>query len=294
MRLDLIDLRLFMHVAELRNMTQGAARSNMALASASGRIRGMESLLGVSLLERSPRGVSLTAAGEALLHHARLILQQIEAMRGELGNYAQGLKGCIRVFANSSALSEFLPDMLADFLVQHRNIDLDIEERSSFQIVRAVAEGFADIGVVADIVDFGLLQTFELGTDRLVLIVPRNHRLARKRRAHFHEVLQEEHVGLLAGSALQQHIGQHALQAGQPLRLRARLNTFESICHMVERGVGVAVIPKRAALRCSSPSIKIIPLADEWSLRRLYVCVREFDALPQQAQDLVRRLRQAM
>jgi molybdate transport repressor ModE-like protein len=292
MRLDLIDLRLFMHVAEEGNMTRGATRSNMALASASERIRGMESLLGVSLLERSRRGVRLSAAGNALLHHARLILQQFEYMRDELGKYAHGLKSCIRILANSSALSEFLPELLTDFLAQHQNIDLDIEERTSFQIVRAVAEGFVDIGIVADIVDFGILQTFELATDRLVLVTSKGHRFARRRRAGFHELLMEEFVGLPTGSALQQSIAQHALQTGQPLKVRARLKTFESICRMVERDIGVAIIPARAALRCrQSMEIKLIPLKDAWSLRHLHVCARNFDNLPTQAQELVRLLR---
>ena len=76
-RFDLTDLRLFMHVAEAANITRGANRANMALASASERIRAMEDALGVPLLERQRRGVRLTSAGSTLVHHARIVTQQI-------------------------------------------------------------------------------------------------------------------------------------------------------------------------------------------------------------------------
>src|SRR5260370_15711869 len=121
MRFDLVDLRLFLHVAEAASITHGAAKANMALASASERIRGMEELLGVALLERGRRGVRPTPAGRTLLHHARVVTQQIERMRGELSGYAGGLKGYVRLLANTSALSEFLPEVLNGFLATFPN-----------------------------------------------------------------------------------------------------------------------------------------------------------------------------
>src|SRR6202012_2278877 len=167
----------------------------MALASASERVRGMEADVGVALFARGRRGVSLTPAGHALAHHAQVVLQQFEHMRGELGRYAHGLKGCVRMLANTSALAEFLPDVLNGFLAENRNIDIDLEERSSFDIVRAVAEGFADIGIVADIVDFEGLNSFHFATDQLVVVTPRTHSLARRRGVAFRDLLSEEFVG---------------------------------------------------------------------------------------------------
>src|ERR1700687_3128714 len=116
MRFDLIDLRLIIKVAETSSITRGAAQSNMELASASARIRGMEEALGVALLERLPRGIKLTPAGQALVHHAHIVLQQLERMRGELGKYARGLKGHVRLLSNTVATTEFLPNVLASFL----------------------------------------------------------------------------------------------------------------------------------------------------------------------------------
>ncbi|MBI3709058.1 MAG: LysR family transcriptional regulator [Proteobacteria bacterium] len=292
MRFDLTDLRLFLHVAEAASITHGAGRANLALASASARVRGMEEALGVALLERGRRGVRPTPAGQALIHHARVVLQQLERMRGELGEHARGLKGHVRLLCNTAALTEFLPEALATYLTAHPNIDIDLEERLSYEIVQAVAEGLAEIGIVADAVDLAGLETFTFRLDRLVLVVPRGHRLAARRRLAFREVVDYEFVGLSPGSALQEYLGQHAAHAGHPLRLRVRLRGFEAVCRMVERGVGLGVVPETAARRCRrSMAIRAVRLTDPWALRNLTICVRRFDALPVHARRLVEHLK---
>ncbi|MDB5405500.1 MAG: LysR family transcriptional regulator [Rhodospirillales bacterium] len=292
MRFDLVDLRLFLHVGDAASITHGAARANLSLPAASERIRAMEEVLGVTLLERGRRGVGLTPAGRSLAHHARLVLQQVERMRGELSAYAQGLKGFVRLLANTSAMTEFLPEVLSEFLAAHPNIDVDLEERPSFDIVRSVAEGIADAGIVADIVDFGALEAFPFATDRLVAVMAREHPLASCRSLRFRELLDDPFVGLGGASALQHHLAQHATQAGRPLKLRVRLSNFEAICRMVERGVGVAVIPETAARRSRKlTAIRLVRLADPWSLRQLTLCVRRLNELPMPAQLLVAHLR---
>jgi DNA-binding transcriptional LysR family regulator len=291
-RFDLTDLRLFVHVAEAASITHGATRSNMALASASERIRAMEDALGAPLLERKHRGVHPTPAGTALLHHARIITQQLERMRGELTEYAQGLRGHVRVLSNTAATAEFLPAALGGFLSSHPNIDIDLEERPSREIVRAVAEGVADVGIVADAVDPAAeLETFPFATDRLVLVAPRQHVLRRHRRIAFRETLEHDYVGLAAGSALQEHVNEHAARSGHRLKLRVRLPGFDAVCRVVEAGIGLAVVPDTAARRCQrSMSIRIIALTDAWAFRNLTVCVRSFRSLPMSAQWLVEHL----
>ena len=292
MRFDVTDLRLFLHVAEAASITHGAARANLALASASARIRGMEEALGIALLERGRRGVRPTPAGLALLHHARLVLQQLEHLRGELGDYAKGVKGHVRLLSNTAALTEFLPELLAAFLAAHPNIDIDLEERPSHEIVPAVAQGLADLGIVSDAVDLAQLETFPFRADRLMLIVPRGHALARRRQIAFREVLDQDFIGLSAGSALQEYLGQRAAQAGRRLRLRVRLRTFDAICRMVEHGAGLAVIPATAAQRCgASMAIATVGLTDAWALRQLTICVRRLEALPVHVWRLVAQLR---
>ena len=150
MRFDLADLRLFLHVADAGSLTHGAERAGLALPSASERVKAMEAVLGVALLRRDLRGTQPTAAGLALLEHARLMLAQFERMKGELGAHARGLKGSIRVLSNTSAISEHLPGNLAGFLARHPTVDIELEERESPDIVEAIAGGQADIGIVAD------------------------------------------------------------------------------------------------------------------------------------------------
>jgi molybdate transport repressor ModE-like protein len=291
-RFDLTDLRLFMHVAEAANITRGANRANMALASASERIRAMEDALGVPLLERQRRGVRLTPAGSTLVHHARIVTQQLELMRDELDKYAKGLRGNVRVLANTVATVEFLPIALVPFLSAHPNIDVDLEERQSRDIVRAIAEGHGDIGIVADLIDPAEgLEVLPFAEDRLVLVVPRRHALSRLREIPFRDSLEYDFVGLAAGSALQETLNHHAARAGLQLKLRVRLDGFASMARMVENGIGVAVLPETTARRCErSMAIHVVPLTDSWAPRHFSVCVRDLKSLPTHAQWLVRHL----
>jgi DNA-binding transcriptional LysR family regulator len=295
MRFDLIDLRLVLNVADAASITHGAARSGLALASASERIRDMEQELGASLFERQRRGVMPTAAGLALVHHARLVARQLEAMRGELGSFAKGLRGRVRVLSNTAATLEFLPPLLGRFLAAHPQVDVEIEERPSPEIVRGVASGRGEIGIVADAVDAAAeLETFPFAEDRLVLVTPLNHPLAGKRRIAFKDALAHDFVGLSAGSALQEHLDGHAARAGAALRLRVRLPGFDALCRVVESGIGVAVVSHTAAQRCrKSMAIRVVPLADPWTRRRLRLCIKAERDLPVHARALLDHLRRS-
>ena len=291
-RLDLTDLRLFLHTTETGSITAGAERTHMALASASARIRAMEDSLGVPLLVRERRGVQMTSAGRALQHHARTMLQQMEKMRDELGQYAQGLKGHIRLLANTSAISEFLPDALGIFLSNHPNIDIDLEERLSYDIVQAITDGIADVGIVADSTDIANLESMAFRADRLVVVTARRHPLGRKKQMQFADALHCHFIGLSGDSALQEHIAGHAMRAGKRLQYRVRLRSFDAICRMIESDVGIGVIPETAALRCQQTmDIKCIRLSDAWASRRLLICARHFASLPGATSQLIAQLR---
>lgn len=281
MRLDVTDLRLFAAVAEAGSITRGAERAHLATASASERMAGMEEALGARLLERGRRGVRLTPAGEALLHHARIVLHQMERMRADLAGYARGVRGHVRLLTNTAALSEFLPDALAAFLAAHPGIDLDLEERPSPEIVEEIAAARADLGIVADTADPGQLETRPFRADRLVLVTARDHPLATRRDVTLTEVVDEPFIGLREGSALQDHLAGHAARLGRALRLRARLGSFEAVCRVVGKGVGVAIVPEAAARRSRrSAGIRHVPLAEPWAVRRLVLCARCFEDLP--------------
>ena len=294
MRFDLTDLRLFLHTAEAGSITAGAERAHLTLASASARIRGMEDTLGVPLLTRNRRGVETTAAGRTLVHHARVVLQQMDRMRGELGEYARGLKGYVRLLSNTAAMTEFLPETLSAFLAAHPEVDIDLEELVSHEIVEAIAQGRADIGIVNDAVDLSGLETFPFRHDRLVLVTARDHPLAERRELAFVETLQEDFVGLTGDNALQAYLAGHAARAGHRLKYRVRLRSFDAVCRMVERNVGVGVIPEHAAIRLQrSMGIRRVRLTDAWATRLLRICVRHFDDLPVFARQLIEHLRDA-
>jgi DNA-binding transcriptional LysR family regulator len=293
MRFDLVDLRLVLNVADAGNITHGAARSGLALASASERIRDLERELGAPLFERQRRGVVPTAAGLALVHHARLVTQQLETMRSELGDFAKGLRGRVRLLSNTAATFEVLPALLGAFLARHPRLDVEVEERPSPEIVRAVARGRAEIGIVADVVDAAAeLETFPFAEDRLVLVTPLKHPLAGKRTLAFKDALAHDMVGLSTGSALQEHLDGQAARLGATLRPRLRLPGFDALCRVVESGIGVAVVSRSAALRCrKSMAIRVVPLIDPWAYRRLRLCVKSERALPSPARALLQHLR---
>jgi DNA-binding transcriptional LysR family regulator len=292
MRFDLVDLRLFIHVAEAGSITHGSERANLALASASARIRGMEQKLGVDLLKRDRRGVSLTSAGQCLLDHARLVIEQVERLRGDLGDFARGLTGSVRVLCNTAAFSEHLPEALASFLTANPTINIDLEERESADIGKAIASGAADIGIAADAALTDAVRKFPFRPDRLVCVVASGDPLANRRQVDLRDVIDREFVGLSRERALQRHIAGHVARLGATMKLRVQMGGFDAICGMVEAGVGIGVVPEAAAERCRrSMKITLAHIGDSWARRRLAVCVRRSRTLPVAATRLVAHLR---
>ena len=296
MRFDLTDLQLFADIVETGSITRGAARAHIALASASARVHGMEDQLCAALLTRGRRGVEPTAAGQSLVHHARVVLQQIARMHDELGDYTHGAKGHIRLLCNTSAMTEFLPEALSAFMAAHPNIDIDLEERLSYDIVQAVTKGVADIGIIADSVASGGLALFPFRRDRLVLVTAHAHPLTtglQRRPVDFADCLDHDFIGLAGDSALQQYLSAHAAQAGKPFRYRVRMRSFDAICRMVEAGAGIAIVPETAARRCQrSMHLQRRSLSNSWADRTLNICVRTLDELPSYTRQLIDEIRE--
>jgi DNA-binding transcriptional LysR family regulator len=292
MRFDLVDLRLFLHVADAHSITHGARRANLALASASERIRGMEKMLGVALLVRDRRGVSLSPAGQCLLEHARLIVRQAERMRGDLACYARGLSGTVSLLSNTAAISEHLPSILASFLADHPTLNVDVEERESTDIAEAIASGAADVGIASEAAVSEALQTIPFRNDQLVVVMPHGDALSRSRRLRLIDIIEREFVALPSDSALQRHLAGQAARLGAIMKVRARVHGFDAVCRMVETGVGIAIVPEASAKRSKrSMRINAVKLQDSWANRRLAICVRDLHSLPVGARQLVEHLR---
>jgi DNA-binding transcriptional LysR family regulator len=289
-RFDLTDMRLFLTVLECGSLTQGARAMHLALASVSERIAGMEAALGAPLLERNRRGVRPTAAGDALVRHARSILGQVEQMRGELRTYATGLKGRVSLLSNTAAMAAFLPPQLCRFLAAHPDLSIDLEERPSTGIVQALVDKRADLGIVADITDFGPLQTHLVASDRLVVVASHSHRLARQANVAFADVLAEPIVGV-ADTALETHLAERASRLGRQLDYRIKLRSTDHVAMYIEAGIGIAILSDALA-RTIQRDLAVLPLSETWATRKLYLCAREFSALTPHAALLAQQLLQ--
>src|SRR5688572_933998 len=291
MRFDLTDLKLYLHVVEAGSITAGAERMHLAVAAASTRIRNMEIELGTPLLNRERQGVQPTPAGRTLVHHARQMLLQAERMRAELGEYADGLKGHVRLQSNTNALSEFLPEPLSQFLTSHPQVNVDLEERLSDEIVAAVADGKADIGIVAGTEDITGLEVFPFRTDRFVLVTSPEHRLAASTKLAFADALDSDFVGTDRASSLQRFLSEKAERTGRRMKLRVQLRSFDGVCRMVAANVGIGIVPESSAIRSKQTmKLHVIELTDDWALRNLMICVRSLKDLPIYAQELVKQL----
>lgn len=288
MRFDLVDLKLFTHIAEAQSLTGGAQRSHLSLAAASTRIKNLEEHVGVKLLSRSSQGVKVTGAGETLLAHARRVLRQLEQLSGDLQEYAAGVKGHVRVFANTTAMSEFLPAVLRSYLVSHPDVTIDMHERLSPDIVRAVQEGIVDIGIIAGNVRTDGLEVMPYRRDRLVLATALSHPLAERGHVDFIDTLDYDFIGLPEDSAIHNFLKRAAADLQRSLRWRVQVSNFETACRMIEANVGVGVLPETTARRhARAMALRIVQLDDEWAERQLQICVADLDALPLFARKLV-------
>lgn len=286
MRFDLSDLRLFLAIVDAGSITHGASAANLSLAAASARLRDMEAAGGVLLVDRSRRGITPTRPGEALAHHARLVLRQVGAMQLELSEHARGIRGSVRMLANSAAITEFLPDRLGPFLSEHRRIDIDLAERPSPEIVKAIAGGLAEIGIVSSAVHTGALETLPFAIDRLVAVMARTHPMASSKRIAFDQIVGEDHIGF--SGALQRYIDEQAQQVGAHLRYRICLQTFDGICRAASMGGGIGIVPENAARRARRlVPLSIVRLSDAWATRRLLLCCRNAAALDPMAHQLL-------
>ena len=285
MQYDLTDLRLFVAIAEAKNLTRGAERVHLAASSASHRMRVLEASIGTPLLLREPRGVSLTRAGEALLRHARQVFAQLEQMHADLTPYAKGVRGHVSLWANTHATHTFLPDSLATFLQRHPQVSISLEEHTSPDVLMAVARGEVEVGVVAGTIEGAEVELIPYRADRLVLIAPIEHPLAALTSSLFAQVLDYPFVMLHSGSAIHTFTMNAAAALGRHLEVRIQVRSFEAVCRMVSAGVGIGMVP-RSAVTAGAP-LAVIELEEPWAQRDLKVCVRKRELLSGFAAELV-------
>ena len=297
-RIDLTSLQLFVAVCELGSIGKAAEREFIAASAVSKRLSDLEATLNTPLLSRHSRGVDLTPAGQSLLHHARSVLFSLEKMHGELSEYADGVRGHVRVHASISAIVQFLPEDLGAFIRQHAEIKIDLEEHLSTEVVRAVQEGAADLGICNTAHGTGELQTLPYRTDQLVLIVPKAHALCGQGAINFAQALDYDQVGLHSTSSIYLAMRQAAAAIGRTIKLRIHVTGLDAMCRMIHNGLGVGVMPQRAFELMHGPStqaseLESVALLDDWATRHIELVARDFSTLPLTARLLIEHLTQA-
>lgn len=290
-RIDLVSLSLFNLVARTGSISQGAELAMLAVGAASKRITDLEMAFGVTLFERHSRGVHLTPAGVTLHQHVQRILADVDQMSADLSDHAKGLMGVVRLWANTSAMTQFLPKDLADFTRQQAGVRIELNEADSSEVVLAVLDGRADLGIFADRTPTLGLQTMPYRRDRLVLVVPTHHALAKRKKVAFAEAVEYDFVSLTQSTSLAKRLELESGQISKPLRIRIHVRSFDAMCQMVAAGLGIAVLPWVAAQPLvQALGLRKIDLTDAWVDRELLLGVRDFGGLARPVRSLVDHL----
>ncbi len=274
-RFDFVSVRLAVACAQSGSLTSAARECNLVIAAASRRIRELELALGDTLFERHSRGLVPTAAGHIFVRHGLALLQEMDNLVGELADLRQGVGRHIRMSAGTAAINQFLPELLARYAQLQPQVRVDLEEQVSDGVVKAVHEGRCDLGVFVAGARTDGLDVRDFRGDELVLVLPARHRLAGRGAIAFVDTLDEQWISLNAGAAMLQQQQQAALAAGRTFKLRMQVRSFDAVAHLVASGLGIAALPKDAAL----PIIRGMkltwrPLSDAWAQRRLLVATQ--------------------
>lgn len=293
MRYDLTDLKLFRAIAETASLSAGAAMVCLSPGSASYRLKNLERTVGTALFLRTPKGMELTLAGEHLLTHVARVFMDLECMHGDMSTFANGMRGSIRLFANSSSLNGFLPHDLSIFLATYKQINIEIDEHNSDDIVLAVNDGIADIGVIASPIKSGSLDIFPYADDELLIIAPHGHNLSGKTEVSFEDALGHDFVCMHRSTSNYQFLLATTSKFGRHLQARIHAQNFSTVIQFVAANVGIALVP-RSVFSHSGMQEKCvgIPITDEWARRKLKIVVRDLENSPHFLKTLVSHLRQ--
>lgn len=276
---DLTDLRVFIAVAEESNVSRGSERCHLAPSTASLRLKGLESAIGVKLLLRLSRGVTLTPAGRVMLYHARRCIAQLEQMHADLQPFADGLTGHLTFFANNNAISTHLPEDLSRYFSAYPAVRITLKERLSADIVAAVADGEADIGVVAMEAPHPALDYLPYRVDKLVLLAPLGSQLEKYKAVKFSDCLKHTFISLQQGAALHTFLMNKASALGARLDVRVQVSGYRAIARLVSSGAGIGIVPRSALDMADHEAVAIIELTDVWAHRELCVCIRKNSAI---------------
>ncbi|WP_116123586.1 LysR family transcriptional regulator [Paraburkholderia sp. BL6669N2] len=287
-KLDLTSLRLFVAVCQERNIARAAEREFIASSAVSRRIAEIEAVIGLPVIQRQSRGITVTPVGETVLRYALAIIGNIEQMSAELSRFSSGAKGRVRVVANLSSIVQFLPEDVAAFGRAFPEVSIELEEENSADVLRIVGEHAADFGICNSVAGSEAFEQVPYRQDRLAVLVPGGHRLAGALRVSFDDLLDDSFVGLRSESALTQLLTQQAAGAGRQLDVKIRVSSLDALCRMVHAGLGIAVVPEQVGLLyLNALDVSLLSLSDAWAVRRLIMIFKSRDQLSASAAALV-------
>lgn len=243
------------------------------------------------MFERSAKGMTLTAAGESLLRHARHILNAAHTLATELSEYRLGVRGYVRVLANLSAIVAFLPEDLERFFLMHPELRIELEERPSSGVLKGVREGWAEVGICSGDADIAGLNTVTYRKDRFVLVMRPDHELVGRGPLNYADTLAFDQIGLHAESSIFVRSQIAAREAGRPFNKRIHVPSFDAVCRTVQAGLGIALMPEPVfRILGQSMGLHFEELRDPWTRRELKLITRLGHPLSAASQLLVDHL----
>ena len=290
-RIDPISLQFLVGVIEEGTIAAVAERNHIAASAVSKRLSDLEMLLGTSLIRRTNRGIEATAAGNVLLSLARGVLKDLDEIFFQMREYSTGIRGQVRLLANLSSISGFLPSELKSFLDTHPQVHVQLEERMSQVVVRSIRENEADIGLFfrGDCAPDLEYRTYH--DDVLVVVTPKGHPLESRPHVSFENTLEYDYIGLHEEAVLQ--LFREAENVRKPLRLRIQVSSCDALCAMVSSGLGIGVLPLNSVRPyVAGQKVSIVTLNEPWAERKMMICMRSYSSLSAAGKSLVDHLTQ--
>jgi DNA-binding transcriptional LysR family regulator len=286
---DLTTLQLFITTAELGSVTRAAEKMHMATAAASRRILEIEAQFGLPFFERRPHGMAITDAGRAMLAHARSITHTVLRMQDDAASYLGGEQGLVRLAAPKSAVIQFVPSDVERCARQCPGVRIDLQEMNSQIVQQALRRGIADVGIYEASLGSIELPTLPYRSDRLTVVLPARHALAERATLALGDILSCDLIVLGEGSAISLMLQRLTDDEGRLLRMRIRVNGFDSMAPLVAQNLGIGVMPEAVAdIVAGGEGFVRIAIEGDWAQRQFLLCHRPVETLSQAARSVVR------
>ncbi|MFF7062964.1 LysR substrate-binding domain-containing protein [Pseudomonas sp. NPDC008258] len=288
MQFDLTDLRLLLAIAATGSLSKAAATFPVAVSAASTRLRLLEERCGLVLFFRKADGMQLTPSGRLVLEGARNVLGEAQKLQETLQQMAGEQRITLRLAASTVANSTLLPAILGPFLADYPEVDLQLMEHKSVDVLRVVLANECEIGVYDGILPSGGVVSLPFRTERLVMLVPADHHLAGREQLRLVDALGYAFICLPAGRPMQRFVEELAMNLAMPLKVRVRAPSFEAIAQLVAQRAGVAMLPETAAVRAEQElPVRRVALAESWATLELRLCFRDWERLSSHGRQLV-------